>query len=118
MLRAAPALALLLTTLAALPGCGDDGGGATATAYFALDGELAGAATYWDLPFPSDLRLDARGAPALDAYPNPRGVPILTSLLSTARARRGWPTMPIVYVRFTAPVPDELKFTRPGLALA
>ncbi len=105
MLRAAPALALLLTTLAGLPGCGDDPGGTTATAYFALDGELAGTPTYWDLPFPSDLRLDASGAPALDAYPNPRGVPILTSLLTTARARRGWPTMPIVYVRFTAPVP-------------
>jgi hypothetical protein len=79
---------------------------AAPTAYFDLDGALA-AGTFWNLPFPSDLRLDAAGAPDLAAFPNKRDVPILTSLLSVVPARRGFPVMSIAYVRFTAAVPPR-----------
>ena len=85
--------------------CGDDDGGPSKTAYFELDGELAGSESYWNLPFPSDLRLRADNSPELDGFPNPRRVPILNALLSVANERRGWPTMPVAFFRFTAPVP-------------
>ncbi|MFN0252066.1 MAG: hypothetical protein ACKV2T_34640 [Kofleriaceae bacterium] len=97
---------LVLLVLASA--CGDDGGMPSKTAYFDLDGELAGSESYWNLPFPSDLRLRANGSPDLDAFPNPRNVPILRALLSVADERRGWPTMPIAFVRFTAPVPPRV----------
>lgn len=84
--------------------CGDDGG-PSKTAYFDLDGELAGSATFWNLPFPSDLRLRADGGPELEGFPNPRNVPIMKALLAVGNDRRGWPTMPIAFVRFTAEVP-------------
>lgn len=97
------ALALILAA------CGDDGGEQTgSTAYFDLAGTLDGNGetnTFWNLPWPSDLRLAATGGPDLAAYPNPRNVPILRSLLSSAADRKGWPTMPAIYVRFTEPVP-------------
>jgi hypothetical protein len=95
-----------LLVLSMLVACGDDGGPGK-TAYFDLDVDLAGSETYWNLPFPSDLRLREDGSPDLDGFPNPRNVPILEALLSVADERRGWPTMPIAYVRFTAPVPPR-----------
>jgi hypothetical protein len=95
----------LLVLLILASACGDDGA-PSKTAYFDLEGELA-AETYWDLPFPSDLRLRDNGSPQLDGFPNPRNVPILRALLSVADERRGWPTMPIAFVRFTAPVPPR-----------
>ena len=96
-----------LYVLGFLVGCGgDDEPGKTA--YFELEGPIDQPATYWNLPFPSDLRLAESGAPELTGFPNPRNVPILNALLSVAADRRGWPTMPVIYVRFTAPVPEQL----------
>ena len=40
--------------------CGSD---PAPTAMFDLDAPVDTAETYWDLPFPSDLRLAASGAP-------------------------------------------------------
>ena len=94
-----------LFMLALVASCGDDG--PSSTVYFDLDGSIGEAETFWNLPFPSDLRLAPSGAPDMTGFPNPRGVPLLTSLLTNADERRGWPTMPIAYVRFTAPVPER-----------
>ena len=94
-------LALLLLAVAA---CGDD----APTAYFDVDAPRTQPERYWDLPFPSDLRLDGDGALDLAKFPNPRQVPILTQLLSVAGDRRGWPVQPVGYVRFTAPVPPRV----------
>ncbi|MDX2092311.1 MAG: hypothetical protein SFX73_30890 [Kofleriaceae bacterium] len=74
------------------------------TVHFELDGSLA-AETFWDFPFPSDLRLVADGAPDIAQFPNPRNVPLLNALVTVAFDRRGWPTMPTAYVRFTEEVP-------------
>jgi hypothetical protein len=74
------------------------------TIHFDLD-DHGTPETFWNLPFPNDLRLTDRGAPDLAAFPNPRGVPILESLLSNVEVRHGWPTMATAYFRFTAPVP-------------
>ncbi len=87
-------------------GCsGDDG--PQLTPYFELEGSIDQPETFWDLPFPSDLRLTAGGAPDLTGFPNRRNVPILNALLSVANDRLGWPMMPIVYVRFHSAVPEQ-----------
>jgi len=98
-MRIALALALVLTA------CGDDG--PSHTVYFELEGSIAEPATFWDLPFPSDLRLAASGGPDMAGFPNPRSVPILNALLTTVGDRKGWPVMPVAYFRFTAPVPER-----------
>src|SRR5438477_2343991 len=95
----------ILAAVATLGACGDTGGGTTV--YF----DLAHAntpATYWNYPFPSDLRLDDNGAPDLAAFPNPRNVPILDGLLAIVPQRRGWPVMPAGYFRFTAPLKTQI----------
>ena len=95
---------LALTTLLALAACGDDAT-PSQTAYFDLTGQITDADTFWNLPFPSDLRLDATGAPLMTGFPNPRNVALLNSLLVDVPDRRGWPTMASAYIRFTADVP-------------
>ena len=93
----------LLIVLAAACGTNSPGD----TVYFDLDGSLADTGSFWNLPFPSDLRLDANGAPDLAAFPNRRNLPILTNLLTTVPNRRGYPVMSAAYIRFTAPVPTR-----------
>ena len=90
-----------MVLLIALAACGGDD---APTVAFDLDGELVGI-TYWDLPFPSDLRLTADGTPDVAGYPNERGSPLVTDLLGLAAQRRGFPTMPVAYFRFLAPPP-------------
>lgn len=97
---ASPLLALAL----ALAACGDDAAPPATVVAFDLDGRVDTPATYWDHPFPSDLRLLADGRPDLAAFPNPRQAPILTDLLSVARDRRGFPVMPVAYFRFSGPL--------------
>lgn len=72
-------------------------------ARFDLSGEPRSQATFFDLPFPSDLRLTERGTPDLTGYPNPR-VAAIDSLLPVAEDRPGWPVVPVGYFRFEAPV--------------
>src|SRR3954469_22748301 len=94
------ALLLLVTTA-----CTDDAGPADTVA-FDLDGPLAGT-TYWELPFPSDLRLTADGKPDLAGFPNRRNLPVLVDLLSVANERSGWPVMPVAWFKFTAAPPTR-----------
>ncbi len=98
-------LFLAVVILQAVGCSGDDG--PQLTPYFELDASIDQPATFWDMPFPSDLRLADTGAPDLTGFPNPRNVPILNALLSVANDRRGWPMMPIVYVRFHSQVPEQ-----------
>ncbi|MEO8706560.1 MAG: hypothetical protein ABI867_41425, partial [Kofleriaceae bacterium] len=95
-----------LLALILLVACGGDAA-PDRTAYFDLDGSIAEPATFWNLPFPSDLRMAASGAPDMTGFPNPRNVPILAALVSVVAERRGWPTMPTAYIRFTKPVPER-----------
>jgi hypothetical protein len=79
-------------------------------AAFDLSGEVGTQETFFDFPFPSDLRLTAEGTPDLTGYPNPR-VAVIDNLLPIAEDRPGWPVIPIGFFRFGAPVaplsPDE-----------
>ena len=70
---------------------------------FDLSGSVDSAATFWDFPFPSDLRLRADGTPDLTGFPNPR-VDVVSNLLPIAEDRQGWPTIPVGYFRFGAPL--------------
>ena len=96
-MRRAAALVLVLAA------CGGDD---APTVAFELDAPLEGP-TYWDLPFPSDLRLTAEGVPDVVGYPNPRGSPLVTNLLGVVAKRRGFPVMPVAYFRFTADPPPR-----------
>lgn len=96
-----PRFASLLLVLAA---CGSND--APDTVAFELDAALAGE-TYWDLPFPSDLRLTTEGRPDLEGFPNPRALPVLEDLRSVARERVGFPTLPIAWFRFTGEPPQR-----------
>ncbi len=91
--------------LAVIAACGDSP--PAKSVYFDLDHAISDASTFWNLPFPSDLRLDANGAPDMTGFPDKHQVAILESLLSAVPERRGWPVMSAAYVRFTAAVPPH-----------
>jgi len=93
---------LLLVALAGATACGSDDPGSVV--YFDLDGNIDQPATFFDHPFPSDLRLTSDGAPDLTGYPDPRGTPIFADLLSGARDRKAFPAAPVIYFRFTEPL--------------
>ena len=101
VLRLALATASLVAT-ASTGGCGDDPTTPARTVAFDHDGTLAGA-TFWDLPFPSDLRLTEDGKVDMAGFPNPRELPLLDDLIRSAsnRAGPGAPMMPVAYFRFT-----------------
>ena len=103
----------MLATIGAVVGCGDSG--AAPTIYFDL-GNTSTPETFWNYPWPSDKRLDANGAPDIAGFPNPRNISPLNDLLSLVTQRRGWPMMPVGYVRFTQPVAlgDEAQVRTKG----
>ena len=90
-----------------LTACGDDGGDGTPDVYFDLDSTHDTFQTFWDQPFPSDLRMNPDGTMDLAGYPDVRGVPLVADLLVAARMHVGAPQMAITYVRFGVPVPDH-----------
>lgn len=114
----APSLAcVLLLSL----GCGDDGGpppaeGEGARVFFDLEGATTTDDTFFDHPFPSDLRRTDTG-PDLTGYPT-GGAALLEDLASVAADRRGYPVLPVAYFRFDAPLaerrPDELIAADPS----
>lgn len=91
-------LGLFLAICGMLGACGEDDPGVRV--YFDLEGDVGEPATFFDHPFPSDLRLDAGGKPDLTGFPNPKAIDIVEDLLVVARDRARWPTMPVGYFRF------------------
>src|SRR5260221_11991549 len=63
-------------------------------AAFDLDSDPAQPGLFFELPYPSDLRLTADGKPQLASFPNPRGVPMLEISRGMAMQRARFPTMP------------------------
>lgn len=68
---------------------------------FALDAHDT-AATFFDLPYPSDLRLDAEGRPVVAAFPNPYDLPQIKDALTIAHDRKAFPVIPVAHFRFSA----------------
>jgi hypothetical protein len=61
---------------------------------------------FFAFPFPSDMRLEADGTPAVAGYPNPRRADVLVDLLPIADERAGWPVIPVAYFRWSAPIAE------------
>lgn len=80
-----------------------------ATVAFEPSADFAAENGFFDFPYPSDLRLDAKGAPDVASFHDP-GVPILAGLKKGAQERKGFPVMPVGYFRLTAkPAPRDRK---------
>ena len=99
-----PVVSLFLLCAAACGG--DDGDGGAADVLFTLDGTLAGD-TFFDAPFPSDLRLDADGTAAYAGFPNKGGNRLVTQLVALADGRRGFSVMTNAYFRFAVALPPR-----------
>jgi hypothetical protein len=90
----------------ALAGCGSDDGseppsnGATRFV-FDLNADTETAEHFYDLPYPFDLRLDAEQHPVLAGFPNPEAIVIIDGLRENAQEARGFPVVPVVWLRFT-----------------
>jgi hypothetical protein len=94
-------------TLSSAASCGDNGND-SATVAFDLSSPLD-RATFWDLPFPSDLRLTPSGKIDLTGFPNKRDRPIVADLVYSAADRKGFPVMPVAWFRFTDPASAPAK---------
>jgi hypothetical protein len=88
--------------LAALAGCSSPG---TRVA-FDLDADYTAPGHFYDAPWPSDLRT-TDGHPDAAAWPNPRQIALLGDLKTTLAQARGFPVMPVAWMRFTAPLPPQ-----------
>ena len=100
--------------LAALAACGDDDmppGAEPAThAVFSAGADLSDPAHFYDIPFPSDLRLDAQDSPDLSGLPNPDGNALVAGLASIAVDRRHWPVLAVGHFLFDGELsPRELS---------
>lgn len=78
---------------------------------FDLNSELATPETFFQFPYPSDLRLKD-GSPDVRGWPNPRGLALVEGLRVSAAERKGFPVLPAAYFLFDAPLkerqPEEL----------
>jgi hypothetical protein len=95
------ALALDASSDAAVPD--DAGPSGPSRALFDLDST---AMDFFGFPFPSDLRLEADGTPDMSGFPS-RSTSIVSDLLELADTRPRWPTIPVAFFRFTAPLAER-----------
>ncbi|HEY4178609.1 MAG TPA: hypothetical protein VGM90_17295 [Kofleriaceae bacterium] len=93
---------VLLGSLLAACG-GDDSSTSDPANTVAFD--LTGGDELFAMPYPSDLRLKDDHTIDLATFPNPRQLPIVKDLLSSAAEHHGFPVMPIAYFRFTGEAP-------------
>ncbi len=69
-----------------------------------LESGIDSGESFFDIPWPSDMRLDPDGTPDLTGYPLVSGVDLTEGLMILADDRPGYPTNPVASFRFTAPV--------------
>lgn len=84
-------------------GGADAGPAPVAAARFDLGGSWDTSGTFYDFPYPSDLRLRADGTPNLDGFPGTR-VPVVGDIATVAQQRRGWSPITVAHFRFDAEV--------------
>lgn len=117
-------LSLLLTCFAA--GCGSDSDPASCSdcsvagtqGVLDLDADLADQSRFFDVPYPSDLRLDADRHPQFAGFPNPNELGLVDSFLMNAGRAVGFPMIPVVQLRFTAPLAARSKDDAPLAGVA
>lgn len=74
------------------------------SARFQLDHDPITDATFFDQPYPLDLRTTAEGKPDLRGFPNPDGTDLIAGLVDLASRGKGFPTVAAAYFRFDAPM--------------
>ncbi len=74
-----------------------------------FNANLEDPAHFYDVPYPSDLRLDDAGHPDLKGFPNPQKVVILDGLLRNASEELGFPVIPVAHFEFTKPIAKRVK---------
>lgn len=101
---------LAASLCALLSACsGGEDSSAGARAIFDLDSAHDTPLTFWDQPFPSDLRLTADGAPDMTGF-FVNGIGSVGDQLTRSVAfRRGWAQMPAGYFRFEAPLAERVE---------
>lgn len=107
MLRSGLLTLLSLSFAGLVAACGDDsgttgGGGGTSGTRFVMDlsADLHDPAKFYDVPYPSDLRLDAEGHPDLAGFPNPAAVDTVAGLVVEAEQAVGFSVIPVAFLRF------------------
>lgn len=101
MLR--PARLFFVFLALALFSCGADG--ATAIHELPAAGVDRSGLTFFDTPWPTDLRLDASGHIDVSSFPNPANVPLLEDYKAEMNARLdGYSVSAPAYFRFDAPI--------------
>jgi len=74
-----------------------------------------GPGAFYEFPFPSDARLTAEHTPDVANFPNPLGNSMLAGLVEIAGEHPGFPTIPVAYFRFSAPLSEQLlEHTNPA----
>lgn len=78
----------------------------TTTATFDLNADLREEDQFYNLPYPSDFRLDENGQPDLSGFPvfSKHGVGLFKRLKTIASDRTGFPTTAAGYFRFDQPL--------------
>ena len=88
-----------------------------ATAYFTL-GPSASLPTFFDFPWPTDLRLTPAGTPDFGGFVNPTGTSLLPGLEAIAEQRKGFPMVAAGYFRFNAAMaPENIGTVIPAAAV-
>jgi hypothetical protein len=85
---------------------GPDGGDAAAatTVVFDLAADTTNPASFYSLPFPSDLRLNSAGAPDYSGFPGSSASSVVSGMLPLASSRKGFSSLAVGYFQFTAPM--------------
>jgi hypothetical protein len=103
--RLRPLFLLALASLAGAPAAcssSSGGGGASAPtlASFDLHVDLAKGNTFWDFPYPSDLRTTASGAPDTAGFPSLGNASLVADFGKLIAAKKGFPVIPVAYFKF------------------
>lgn len=69
-------------------------------AAFDLHADLAKGNTFWDFPYPSDLRVTARGAPDTAGFPSIGNASLVADFGALIAAKKGFPVIPVAYFKF------------------
>lgn len=71
---------------------------------FDLDADLHAPESFFDLPWPSDLRLTVDGRPDLEGFPGAATNGVVSPVLRVADRRRGYSVNPAAVFRFGGPI--------------
>ncbi len=72
---------------------------------FDLAANLAIQSSFYDLPYPSDLRLNAKGGPDLTGFPFPGTYDVFDGVRRVAMDGKGFPVIPVAYFKLSADLP-------------